>query len=295
MPKKHTLLLGAHMSIAGKMSYAIDLGESIGCTAIQIFTKSNRQWHAKAITQAEAMAFKEAWKNSSITSVIAHASYLINIGSPNKNLEHKSVTALTLEMERCALLDVPYLVLHPGSHSDTDEEECLKRMSKNLDEIFKHVPHGSILLETMAGQGTSVGHTFEQLAQIIKHSKHKKRLGVCFDTCHAFAAGYDFTTEQSYKAMWKKFDKIIGINKLKAIHVNDSKQTCGSHVDRHADIGKGKMGTKAFELLFNDPHLFDIPKILETPRSELSDYRKNMDTLVDLLSNKTKKLLHVAE
>ncbi len=295
MKKKHSFLYGAHMSISGEPANAIERGESIGCTAIQIFTKSNRQWHAKPISDKEAAAFKDAWKNSSITSIIAHASYLINIGSPNKEIEHKSVHALGIEIDRCAQLRIPYLVLHPGSHSNSDEQECLKRISKNLDDLFDTHPKTSILLETMAGQGTNIGNSFEQLADIIKHSKHKNRLGVCLDTCHVFTAGYDLSDEKSYHHMWQQFDTIIGINRLKAIHVNDSKQGLGSSVDRHADIGKGKIGLKAFELLCNDPKLFDVPKILETPKEDLSDDRRNMDVLLGLLDKKTKKLLHVEE
>ena len=283
------------MSIAGEPAKAIERGESIGCTAIQIFTKSNRQWHAKPITKTDADNFKQAWKNSSIESIIAHASYLINIGSPEKEIEHKSVQALAIEMERCNQLGIPYLVLHPGSHSNTDEKECLERISKNLDTLFDKHPDCTILLETMAGQGTNVGYTFEQLAYIIKHSNHKRRLGICLDTCHIFTAGYDFSDEKSYHHMWEQFDKVIGINKLKAIHVNDSKQSLGSAVDRHADIGKGKIGIKAFEFLCNDPKLFDIPKVLETPKDDLSDDKRNMNSLLHLLSAKTKKLLHVTE
>lgn len=295
MEKKQSFLYGAHMSIAGEPAKAIERGESIGCTAIQIFTKSNRQWHAKPITDKEAESFKQTWKNSSIISIIAHASYLINIGSPNKDVEYKSVHALGLEMERCNKLNIPYLVLHPGSHTNGDEQACLERISKNLDDLFDIYDGCTILLETMAGQGTNVGYTFEQLALIIKHSKHKRRLGICLDTCHVFAAGYDLRTEKSYKAMWEHFDNTIGINKLKAIHMNDSKQELGSQVDRHTDIEKGKIGTKTFELLCNDPQFFDIPKVLETPKEDLSDDKRNMDTLLGLLSTKTKKLLHVTE
>ena len=295
MKKKYSLLFGAHMSISGEMRLAIERGESIGCSAIQIFTKSNRQWHAKPISQQDIDSFKQAWKSSSVQSVITHASYLLNIGSPNADLEKKSVDALELELTRCADLTIPYLVLHPGSHTNTDEESCLARISKNIDKVLTKVPHGAILLETMAGQGSQVGYTFEQLAQIIKYSDHKRRIGICFDTCHAFVAGYDFRTEKSYDLMWKQFDKTIGINKLKAIHVNDSQKDLGSRVDRHADIGKGKIGLKAFELLFNDPALFDIPKIIETPKADLADDRKNMEILMSLLSKKTRTLLHVAE
>jgi deoxyribonuclease-4 len=293
MAKKHSFLYGAHMSIAGEPAKAIERGESIGCTAIQIFTKSNRQWHAKPITNEEADDFKLAWKTSSISSIIAHASYLINIGSPNKDIERKSIHALGIEMERCAQLGIPYLVLHPGSHSNTDKEEALKRISTNLDHLFDTHPDCSILLETMAGQGTNIGNSFEQLAAIIKLSKHKKRLGVCLDTCHVFSAGYDLRDEESYDLMWKQFDKIIGIERLKAIHVNDSKKELGSCVDRHTDIGKGKIGLKAFELLCNDPKLFDIPKILETPKDDLSDDKRNMEILLGLLNTKTRKLLDI--
>jgi deoxyribonuclease-4 len=283
------------MSIAGQISLAIERGESIQCSAIQVFTKSNRQWHAKELNESDIQSFKDAWKKSSIQSIVAHASYLLNIGSANHELEKKSVDALEIEFKRCASLDIPYLVIHPGSHTNTDEEMCIARISKNIDKTLSKIPHCSILIETMAGQGSQVGYTFEQLAQIIKHSTHKNRIGVCFDTCHAFVAGYDFRTEKTYNAMWNDFDKTIGLNKLKAIHVNDSQKDLGSHIDRHADIGKGKIGLTAFGLLFNDPALFDIPKILETPRTELADYRRNMDVLEKLLSKKTRALLHVDE
>lgn len=293
MKQQPSLLFGAHMSIAGHLSDAITRGESIACTAIQIFTKSNRQWHAKPLSPEEVIAFKKAWKQSSIQSIIVHASYLINIGSGDDHLEEKSRNALEIEFARCAELGIPYLVMHPGSHTQTSEQACLERISKNIDLVLEKIPHGTILLETMAGQGSQVGYTFEQIAHIIKQSTHKKRIGVCFDTCHAFAAGYDFSTEKTYHSMWQDFDKIIGIEKLKAIHVNDSQKECGSRVDRHADIGKGKIGLKAFELIFNDPKLFDVPKILETPRAELADYRKNMDTIEELLSSDTKKKLDI--
>lgn len=294
MQKKHSLLLGAHMSIADKMSLAIERGESIGCSAIQIFTKSNRQWHAKPIKDEDATSFKKAWKDSSIQSIIAHASYLINIGSPNEEIEKKSIHALELELNRCAQLDIPYLILHPGSHTKTDEDSCLARISGNINKVLAVTSGCTILLETMAGQGTNVGYSFDHLAQIIKKVEHKNRIGVCFDTCHAFAAGYEFRTEKSYALMWEQFDKTIGINKLKAIHINDSQQDIGSRVDRHTDIGKGKIGLKAFELLCNDPRFFDIPKVLETPKKDLSDDKKNLNALRNLLTNKTRTLLHVA-
>ena len=292
MKKKHSLLLGAHMSMAGGIHLAIERGESIGCTAIQLFTKSNRQWHAKPLTHEEITLFKDAWKQSSIQSVVTHATYLINIGSPDKEIEKKSMDALAMELARSSSLDIPYLVLHPGSHINSDEESCLQRISDNLNTLLKKAPNITILLETMAGQGTNIGYTFEHLAQIIKLSDFKNQLGVCLDTCHVFAAGYDFRTEKTYKAMWEQFDKTIGLKKLKAIHLNDSKEELGSRVDRHTDIGKGKIGLKAFELLVNDPNFFDIPKILETPKNGLTEDEHNMKTIIELLSKKTRTALN---
>jgi deoxyribonuclease IV len=295
MKKHHSLLVGAHMSVAGGIHLALERGESIGCTAIQIFTKSNRQWHAKALSNEEIIAFKDAWKQSSVHSIITHATYLINIGSPDKEIEKKSVDALSMELERSASLGIPYFVLHPGSRINSDEKACIEQISSNLNKVLKKNPDISILLETMAGQGTNVGYTFEHLAEIIKQSDFKRQLGVCFDTCHAFAAGYDFRTEKTYKDMWEQFDKVIGLDKLKALHINDSKAAIGSRVDRHTDIGKGKIGLKAFELLLNDPQFFDIPKILETPKDgkdALADDKRNLETIIGLLSKKTKALLH---
>lgn len=289
---KHRLLIGAHMSVAGGFEKSLERGESIGCTTIQIFTKSNRQWHASKITPEEAATFIEAQKNSPISPVIAHCTYLINIGSPTKDIEQKSVAALSKELERCQELGITDLVLHPGSRLDTDETECLNRIADNLNEIFAASNTSTrILLETMAGQGSTVGNTFEQLATILERSAFKKRLGVCFDTCHAFAAGYDFRTEETYEAMWKEFDRVIGLQNLHAIHVNDSKKELGCNVDRHENIGEGQLGLKPFELLFNDERFFDIPKILETPKDDLNEDAKNIATIMGLLSESTRKKL----
>jgi len=281
MKKKHSLMLGAHISIATHMHLAFERGESIGCTAIQIFTKSNRQWIAKPFKDHDVEMFQQRWNQSSIQSVLTHAAYLINLGSDNKEYEKKSIEAARIELERCNQLGIAHLVLHPGFHSHTDEKACLLRIARNINTLFKTTQKCSILLETMAGQGSQVGYSFEQLATIIEHIDDKKRIGVCFDTCHVFAAGYDFTTKEKYHAMWNSFNKIIGIDKVKAIHLNDSKYDCGSRKDRHADIGKGKIGLEAFKLLMNDPAFFDIPKILETPHPNgLDDYKRNMQTLM---------------
>jgi len=291
--EKTKLLLGGHMSIAGGFYKAVEAGDSIDCTAIQVFTRSNRQWKAKAITQKDVDAFQEALKNSDIRSVVAHVPYLINIGSPNSKTRHASISVLKEELKRCDTLGIDYLVLHPGSHLGEGEETCLDRIVKGLNSILTDYDGKTIIcLENMAGQGTNVGYKFEHLGYIIKNIKNKKHVGVCFDTCHAFAAGYDFRTSETYEAMWKEFAKEIGLRKLKVIHVNDSKRELGARVDRHEDIGEGKLGREAFRLLFNDKRLFTVTKILETPKPTLEKYAKNMKKLKRLLSEKTKKLLH---
>lgn len=232
MKDKKPLLLGAHISIAGGLEKAIERGESIGCTTIQIFTKSNRQWRARPISSDEAEQFKTAVKKSFIKPVVAHASYLINIGAPEKEIEKKSVEALLIEVQRCEQLDIPYLILHPGSYKQQNEQACLDRIARNLDRIFaKTTGKTKILLETMAGQGSSVGYTFEQIAYIRNATKHKRRIGVCFDTCHAFVAGYDFTTEKKYHKVWDEFDRIIGLKHLNVIHINESKKELGARVE----------------------------------------------------------------
>lgn len=271
---KKDILLGAHVSIAGGMYKAFDRGEKIGCTAIQIFTKSGRSWFAKKLTTDEIEKFKERNKESTIKSVIAHSAYLINIGSKNSDTEKKSLKSLIQELERCKELGIPYLVLHPGSHLGAGEEECIKKISKNLDLALKSVKGKvMILLENVAGQGTNVGYTFEQLKEIRDLCKEKKRIGICLDTCHVFAAGYPINTEKGYKETIKKFEKTLGIRSLKAIHLNDSKDGLGEKKDRHANIGKGKIPLSTFRLIMNDPKLKNIPKILETPiKKDESEY-----------------------
>ncbi len=293
--KKHTLLLGAHMSIAGGIDQAIHRGESIDCTTIQIFTKSNRQWFAKKLTEESIVAFKEAFKQSTtIKSVVAHASYLINLGSPNKETNKKSIKAVSEELQRCNLLEIPYLIIHPGSHLQSGEKLCLQKIADNLNTILsKDKGKTMILLENMAGQGTNIGYTFEHIAELYQQSAFKKKIGVCFDTCHAFAAGYDFRNEKAYEKMLKELDAILGLKLLKVIHINDSKKELGSRIDRHEDIGKGKLGLEAFRLIFNDKRFFDIPKILETPKDDLRDDVRNMKIIKKLISPQNRKKLEL--
>lgn len=290
--QQHSLLLGAHMSIAGGFEQAIIRGESINCSTIQIFTKSNRQWNAKEITQEQIDLFKQTRKNFSMGPIIAHGTYLINIGSADADIRKKSMAALALELKRCDALGIDSYVLHPGSCGESTEKDCLNRINDALNDILDKTQSSTkLLLENMAGQGSVICYSFEQLAYIFDQSSHKKRIGFCLDTCHAFAAGYDFRTPATYEKMWQEFDSTLGIKHLHAIHVNDSKKELGSRVDRHEDIGKGQLGLEPFRLLFNDERLFDIPKILETPKDELEDYARNMQVIYGLISSKTKKIL----
>lgn len=294
---KHRLLLGAHMPITGGLEKSISRGQSIGCTTIQLFTKSNRQWHAKPLTAEEIQAFRKTAQQSKIYPIVAHASYLINIASPDRNTETTSVEALTKELIRCQDLGIHYLVLHPGSYTTGNTQQGIERIIQNINHILDNTPGDTIIsLETMAGQGSALCSSFEQIATIIKHINNKKRIGVCFDTCHAFVAGYDLRTAEAYNKTWDAFDKIIGLERLNVIHINDSKKELGSRVDRHEHIGKGALGLEAFELLFNDKRFFDIPKILETPKATEAPFTEdimNMKTIRSLLSEETKKILGV--
>lgn len=294
MSEKKIFLLGAHMSIEGGLEKALERGASIGCTVIQIFTKSNRQWFEKSITTEQGNLFKKTQKAYGIKSVISHASYLLNLGSPKPEVQSKSIKSLTKELSRCHILGIPYLILHPGARLTSELDICIQQIAAGLDRAINE-SNGTtaVLLETMAGQGTSVGSSFEEIAHIRKLSKEKKRIGVCLDTCHVFAAGYKFSSKATYNHMWDAFNKTIGLKHLKAIHINDSKKECGCKVDRHQDIGDGKIGIEGFRLLFNDPRFFSIPKILETPKLSLADDTRNMEKIKGLLSPETKKALIV--
>ncbi len=292
--KKQGYALGVHISVAGGLEQAIIKGTALGCSAIQIFTKSNRQWFAKELTQESISLFKKTVQNSPIVSIVAHAAYLINLASPNKEIAEKSAQALSQELLRCNLLDIPYLVLHPGSRGTSADEEATKQIIFYLNSILNQNNGKTfILLETMAGQGSSVCHTFTQIANIIEHIDKKDRIGVCFDTCHAFAAGYTFNTPDLYESLWLHFDQTIGLHNLKVIHLNDSKKGCGSLVDRHEHIGKGMIGIEAFSLLINDPKLYSIPKILETPKESESDDKRNIETIMNLMNEKTREFIKI--
>ena len=279
------ILIGSHISSAGNLHLAFQRGESIGCTVMQIFTKSSRTWFASKIQNEEITQFKQAAKKSPIKIVVAHAGYLINIGSSKSDTLKKSLKSLIEEIERCNQLEIPYLILHPGSHLGAGEAKGIEQIAQQLELALESAPGNTmILLENMAGQGTNLGYKFEHLSNIIDLCKHKKRLGVCFDTCHAFAAGYDISTKEGYKETFKLFDKIIGLKHLKAIHLNDSFGTLGSRVDRHAPLNDGKISIDTFEWIMNDKNFRDIPKILETPSdTEMKLWSKEIKLLKSLV------------
>ena len=285
---KKNIILGAHVSTAGGFDKAIDRALEIEANCAQIFTKSNRQWKAKKISDVDAKTFIDKQQFSSVKTVVAHAAYLINLGSKNDETVEKSIQALAEELQRCEILNIPYLVLHPGTHRFTDDEKkSLAFIAEQVDKSFvaSNTQNVTLLLETMAGQGNVTGAFLEQLGSIIGSSKNNHRIGVCFDTCHAFAAGYEFHTPKLYKSMWENFDQHIGIEKLKVFHMNDSQKELGTRVDRHENIGKGKIPLESFKLIMNDSRFTTIAKILETPKGEdqLKNDKYNMKTLIDLL------------
>ncbi len=264
-----SLYLGAHFSIAGTYTRAIEEAAGLKCNSLQMFTKNQMQWRAKPITADEAAAFKQMRKAQDIRFAFAHSSYLINLCSQDPALYAKSLESLAHEFDRAEMLGLEYLVLHPGSPGEAGEKCGLDTMKKALRELGKR-EHCRILLETSAGQGNCVGWKFEHLAELLGASP---RLGVCMDTCHVFAAGYDLSTEKGYESVLEQFDRTVGLSRLLAVHVNDSKTGLNSRVDRHENIGKGKIGKTAFRCLMTDDRLAGVPKVLETPKE------KNMDAV----------------
>lgn len=271
-------LLGAHVSIAGGVKNAPLNGEKIGCDAIQIFTKNQRQWNAKEYSEEEIKEYFENLKKTKIKKVCAHSSYLINLASPNEEIYKKSIDALIDDLKRCEMLKIPFEVIHPGSHLGEGIEKGIERIIKGIEKVFNKVKNTGIALETVAGQGSNIGFKFEQLRDIINGVKEKKRVFVCFDTAHAFESGYDIRTEKGFKKVLDEFDKIIGIEKLVVFHLNDSKTECGSNVDRHENIGKGVLGLEPFKFLVNSKDFEEHPMILETPGGD-DMYIEDLKTL----------------
>jgi len=261
------MLLGAHMSIAGGVDKAIERGKLLGCTAIQIFVKNNNQWFNKPLDKEEIERFKALRKETGIF-VFAHTGYLINLASPAPDNYEKSMKSMLEEFEKCEALQIPFIIMHPGSHGGAGEEEGIKKSAAAIDLLFKTTRSYKVklVLETTAGQGSALGYKFEHFAAWLDLVDDAKRLGVCVDTCHVYAAGYDIKSIDGYEKTWQEFDKMIGLDKLTAFHLNDSKRELGTRVDRHEHIGKGELGEKAFAQLLNDKRFKDLPMVIETPK-----------------------------
>jgi len=276
------LPVGAHHSIAGGTPRAVERGIATGCRALQIFVKNNSRWIGKEIGDDEARAFRRAMRGAPFAHVAAHTSYLINLAAPSRTLRKRSILSLADEVARCARLGVHDLVLHPGSHGGEGESAGIARLAASLDEVFRRTSGARVrvLLETAAGQGSAIGYRFEHLRDVLGAVRDTSRLGICVDTCHVHAAGYDLVSRRGYADTIDALDRSLGLANVRMIHVNDSKKPRGSRVDRHEHIGRGSIGERGFANLMRDPRLAGVPKVLETPKDEKLDFdRKNLATL----------------
>ncbi|MCW5943563.1 MAG: deoxyribonuclease IV [Fimbriimonadaceae bacterium] len=262
-------LIGAHMSTSGGIGNALREGKKIGCAAVQVFTASPRQWKSKAVTGEMVADLDRARQETGITAVVSHDSYLVNLCAPTEEIRFKSYESLKEELLRCSLLGIPYVVSHMGSAKDQTEEEALRTTGEATRRLLGETPDNvTLLMETTAGQGSSLNYRFEHLATLLELCQGHRRLGVCLDTCHVFAAGYDIRTEEGYELTMIGFDAMVGLDRLKAIHANDSMRPFASKLDRHEHIGKGEIGETAFRCLVNDPRFDDTPILLETNDGE---------------------------
>jgi deoxyribonuclease-4 len=274
------------MSIGGGAHMAIERARSINCTAMQIFVKNNMQWFARPLSTDEIRAFLDHAQRADLLSIFAHANYLINLATTNEQFHANSIRALTEELVRADQLELPFLVMHPGAHLGAGEEAGLEKIAKSIDRVLAKIPkvRTKIALETTAGQGSCLGDKFEHLAYLIDNVRQPERLCVCLDTAHIFAAGYDIGSEAAVRKTFREFDRVVGRDRLVAIHINDSKTPRGSRVDRHAHVGKGEIGLPAFRFIMSEARFRKIPKVLETPKEkELKEDVINMKTLRDLL------------
>ena len=280
-------LLGAHMSVAGGFHNAVDAAAEHGMECVQIFTKNNNQWQARPMDPESVDLFCRRLEETGIRLPCAHASYLINLGSPKEDLWQKSITAMTIELERAEVLGLAGVVLHPGSFTTSSEEEGIERISEALDVVLLSTDglDVEVWLENTAGQGTNLGHRFEQLEAIISRLPDSSRVGICLDSCHLFAAGYALESTEEYLQTMTEFDETVGRDRLRAWHLNDSKREFGSRVDRHETIGEGHLGLEPFRHILNDPLSADLPMYLETPKGDRDDRTLdaiNLETLRSL-------------
>ncbi len=277
------MILGAHVSTAGGVDKSPGNGLELGCQTIQIFTRNQRQWKAKPLTDSEVEGFRRERSRCGIGSTAAHASYLLNLGSPEPTVLARSREAFSQELERCRRLGLDFLVVHPGAHLGSGESAGLRAVAASLNRALEQDREACtrILLETTAGQGSSLGYRFEHLAEILSLVQAPERVGVCVDTCHIFAAGYDLRDASAYHRTLDQLDRILGLSQVKAFHLNDSKRELGSRVDRHEHIGEGLIGAEGFKLLVKDRRFAGTPMILETPGGE-THYGKNLSRLRQL-------------
>jgi deoxyribonuclease IV len=278
---------GAHMSISGGLYKAFGHGELAGCDTIQIFSKNQQQWRGKPLADQDIVQFKAERERTGFGPIVVHDSYLINLATPNDELWEKSIAAFADELERCSALGIPYLVTHPGAHTGSGEEAGLRREAEALNRLFDEGvgatgagPGVLVLLETTAGQGTCLGYRFEHLARLAELVRQPERLAVCVDTCHLLASGYDIRTPEACAATFDEFDRVIGIDRIKAFHLNDSQKDLGSRVDRHTHIGAGCVGLEGFRAIVNDPRFAELPMILETPKGD--DLAEDIENLAKL-------------
>ncbi len=282
-------LLGAHMSIAGGLHLAFPRIRKVKGEALQIFLSNQRQWKTSPLAPEMVENFRLQWKKTDYMPVAAHDSYLINLAAPDSVTAEKSVVGFADELQRAATLGIAFLVAHPGSHRGQDVEAGLERFVRNLDRAITRSKTSKVmvLIETTAGQGTNLGSKFEEIGFILSESDYGDDLGVCFDTSHSFAAGYDIRTPETYEETFSQFDRIIGLERLKFFHLNDSKRPLGSRVDRHQHIGKGEIGLEGFRLLLNDRRFRHHPMVLETPKGkDLTEDKRNLRVLRSLISGK---------
>jgi deoxyribonuclease-4 len=262
-------MIGAHISTAGGLELAPGRARELGCEAVQIFTRNQRQWRSPVLDDARVAAFRRAVAASGVKTVFSHDSYLVNFASANRSIAERSVEAFVGELERCETLGLAFVVTHPGSPGSlAGGERGIAAMARGLDRALRRTRgfRTRVLLETSAGQGSCVGSTFEELAAIIDSTSEPERVGVCLDTCHVLAAGYDVRTRAGLEDALASFDAALGLERLGAFHLNDSKRELGSRVDRHEHIGRGQVGLETFRLILRDPRFRDVPKVIETPK-----------------------------
>ncbi len=282
--------LGAHVPITGGVFNAPGHAQAIGAEAIQIFTRNQMQWACRPLREDDAAAFREAVAKSGVKRVLTHGSYLMNLASPNPEFLARSRDCLVTEIERCHQLAIPYVVLHPGAHMGQGEEAGLSAIARSLDAVLERTQGSDVmpLLEATAGQGSCLGHRFEHLAAIFDRVRDPDRLGVCLDTCHLYAAGYDLASPEGYERTLRDFARMVGLRRLKAIHLNDSKRERGSRVDRHARAGEGVMGLETFARIVNDRRFRGLPLVVETP-GPLAEWKKEIARLRGLVRPEGKR------